>query len=177
MKAFAYLTVAVLVVVAIGIGVSASSWNQPTYGPSWGRFSIDYPSAPTTHRPGELNMWFASDVTHGVHESVVVRVLRADQYWSSAVEQERNVERIVGQPATVTHSDGVTVIALPPFCASVCLDLEFVQEGPTVWAVEAGASKQAGPWFNPDWHAVSGPQDESLSAMARGLVSSFEPAG
>ena len=50
-KAFARLTVVVLVVVAIGIGVSASSWNQPTYGPSWGRFSIEFPSAPTTHVP------------------------------------------------------------------------------------------------------------------------------
>lgn len=69
------------------------------------------------------------------------------------------------------------MIAPPPFCAGVCADVEFVREGPTVWAVQAAASKQAGPWVNPDWHAVSGPQDESLSAMARGLLASFEPAG
>ena len=176
-KAFARLTVVVLVVVAIGIGVSASSWNQPTYGPSWGRFSIEFPSAPTTHIPRERDIWFASDVTHGVHESVDVRVFRADQYWSSAAEQEREIDQIVGQAATVTRGDGVTVIAPPPFCAGVCADVEFVREGPTVWAVQAAASKQAGPWVNPDWHAVSGPQDESLSAMARGLLASFEPAG
>ena len=176
-KAFARLTVVVLVVVAIGIGVSASSWNQPTYGPSWGRFSIEFPSAPTTHIPRERDIWFASDVTHGVHESVDVRVFRADQYWSSAAEQEREIDQIVGQAATVTRGDGVTVIAPPPFCAGVCADVEFVREGPTVWAVEAAASKQAGPWVNPDWHAVSGPQDESLRAMARGLLASFEPAG
>jgi hypothetical protein len=148
-KAFARLTVVVLVVVAIGIGVSASSWNQPTYGPSWGRFSIEFPSAPTTHIPRERDIWFASDVTHGVHESVDVRVFRADQYWSSAAEQEREIDQIVGQAATVTLGDGVTVIAPPPFCAGVCADVEFVREGPTVWAVEAAASKQAGPWVNP----------------------------
>ena len=176
-KAFARLTVVVLVVVAVGIGVSAASWNQPTYGPSWGRFSIEFPSAPTTHMPREPDTWFASDVTHGVHESVSVRVYRAAQYWSSALEQEREMDHIVGQAATVTHGNGVAVIALPPFCAEGCVDLEFVREGPTVWAVDAVASQQAFPWWNPTWHAVSGPQEESLSATARGLLSSFEPAG
>jgi hypothetical protein len=72
-KVFACLTIVVLAVIAIGIGVSASSWNQPTYGPSWGRFSIEFPSAPTTHIPRERDMWFASGFTRGVHESVDVR--------------------------------------------------------------------------------------------------------
>jgi hypothetical protein len=176
-KAFARLTVVVLVVVAVGVGVSAASWNRPTYGPSWGRFSIEFPSAPTTHMPREPGTWFASDFTHGVHESVSVRVYRAAQYWSSALEQESEMDHVVGQAATVKHGNGVTVIALPPFCAQGCVDLEFVREGPTVWAIDAVASKQAFPWWNPAWHAVTGPQEESLSAMAGGLLSSFEPAG
>jgi hypothetical protein len=91
-KAFARLTVVVLVVVAVGVGVSAASWNRPTYGPSWGRFSIEFPSAPTTHMPREPGTWFASDFTHGVHESFSVRVYRAAQYWSSALEQEREMD-------------------------------------------------------------------------------------
>ena len=99
-----------------------------------------------------------------------MRVFRADQYWSSAVEQEREIDHILGQAATVTRGDGVTVIAPPPFCAGVCADVEFVREGPTVWAVQAAASKQAGPWVNPDWHAVSGPQDESLERDGQRLV-------
>ena len=176
MKAFARLTVVVLAVVAVGIGVSAASWSPPTYGPSWGRFSIEFPSVPTTHVPRERDTWFATDVAHGVHESVSVRVYPASQYWSSALEQEREMDHIVGQAAAVTHSNGVTVIALPPFCAEGCVDLEFVREGPTVCAADAVASKRAFPWWNPTWHAVSDPQEESFSAMAGGLLSSFEPA-
>ncbi len=141
MKAFAWLTAVVLVVIAIGVGASASSWNQPIYGPSWGRFTIAFPAAPATGSPLPPHTYESRTIANGIQTVVYVWVGRATSRSGpiSTATVVRLVEHPfpgVALPGHVSHDGNYTSVAGPHWGSGQgCQSQQYTFDTYVIWRV------------------------------------------
>lgn len=145
MKAFAILTVIVLVVIGAAVGASSSSWSQPVYGPSWGRFTMAFPSTPAVrpivYRSVTYGRYYESRSTEsGVDTSVGVTVSGPSPAggWSTAVVARILRSQFGGYPIRIhaTHDGAYTSIAGPSWGSrGGCFGEKFTFDSHALWQV------------------------------------------
>jgi hypothetical protein len=176
MKAFVMVVIAVLVAIAIGVGASASAWNQPIYGPSWGRFTVAFPAKPAVTLKGDPTVWTAK--TSGPDGQVKVSVT-VERYFRGAVPSVAQAEAEAEAEASFTtfyfvHSftkfrDGdVSVLRWAAQCDGPCFQSELVFHGRIMWLVGAVAA---------DSRSVANPRSSyaERTLIVQSLLATFLP--
>jgi hypothetical protein len=126
-KGFTYLACSVLVVIAIGVGVSASGWSQRLYGPSWGRFTVEFPAAPQLNPPGWFApTWYASKLSRTTYEEVAVELEREHGPWKTAEQFARLDHKMTGTVWTLSRVGDLTILASRLLCEGPCETGEWV---------------------------------------------------